>query len=103
MNPPIASVKCMSVVAQVALGYYDDDGNLLNEELFPQVEGNVLTAKLFHPHAEQLATLIQTCIEQGWTKLGTQGRAVLPLSGTDMALGNGASGEAIPEEMQRCR
>jgi hypothetical protein len=70
----VASVKCLSVVAQVSLGYFDDDGNLIGDEMFPQSEESLLTAKLFHPHAEQLATLIQTCVEQAWAKLGAQGR-----------------------------
>jgi hypothetical protein len=48
MNRPVASVKCLSVIAQVTLGYYDEDGNLVHEELFPQMDGNLLTAKLFH-------------------------------------------------------
>jgi hypothetical protein len=74
MNRPVASVKCMSVLAQVTMGYYDEDGNLVHEELFPQMEGNVLTAKLFHPQVEQLEKLMETCVEQAWAKLGSQAR-----------------------------
>jgi hypothetical protein len=94
----IASIKCSSVVAQLVLGYYDQDGNLVGEETFPQVEGNVLTAKLFHPHAEQLATLIQTCIEQAWAKLGAQGRGGHPMPGSDDALEDGQMAEFVAED-----
>jgi hypothetical protein len=103
MNKPVASVKCLSVIAQVSLGYFDEDGNLVGEEMFPQMEGNVLTAKLFHPHAEQLATLVQTCIEQACAKLGAQGRAALPISGPDGAFSDGESGDGIPKDMQLSR
>jgi hypothetical protein len=98
MTKHVATVKCLSVIAQVSVGYFDEDGNLVGEETFPQVDGNVLTAKLFHPHAEQLATLIQTCVE-----LGAQGRVVLPVGGTDEAAGDGANGEHRAEEMRLSR
>jgi hypothetical protein len=103
MTKHVATVKCLSVIAQVSVGYFDEDGNLVGEETFPQVDGNVLTAKLFHPHAEQLATLIQTCVEQAWAKLGAQGRVVLPVGGTDEAAGDGANGEHRAEEMRLSR
>jgi hypothetical protein len=80
MKEAAVTVKCMHVVAQVSVGYYDEAGNLVGEEMFPQVEGNLLTAKLFYPHPEQLAKLIETCLEQARAKLGAQGQAVLPVA-----------------------
>jgi hypothetical protein len=65
----IARVRCTHVVAQVNLGFYDADGNLVGEETFPQNNGSVVTAKLFHPHREQLERLIELCVEQAWGKL----------------------------------
>jgi hypothetical protein len=85
----VASVKCLSVIAQVTIGYYDEDGNLLNEELFPQVDGNVLTAKLFHPQVEQLARLMATCVEQAQAKLSAEGPSAEQGLLGDEALRNG--------------
>jgi hypothetical protein len=100
MNRPVARVKCLSVLAQVTLGYYDEEGNLVHEELFPQMDGNVLTAKLFHPQVEQLEKLIQTCVEQAWAKLGAQVKTAMP-AGPDEAARNGralvvSTAEGVP-------
>lgn len=68
--PGIKTIRCTHVLAQVSLGFYDEAGNLVSEETFPQVEGNVAAARLFHPHSEQLNNLISTCIDQAWVKWG---------------------------------
>jgi hypothetical protein len=54
------------------VGFYDADGNLVGEETFPQANGALVTAKMFHPHSEQLERLIEMCVEQAWTKLNGQ-------------------------------
>jgi hypothetical protein len=72
MSRSVAAVKCTHIMAQVSLGYYDEEGNLLGEEAFPQEDGRVLTARLFHPRAEQLEKLVAACIEQAWRKLIAQ-------------------------------
>jgi hypothetical protein len=79
----IATVKCTHVMAQVSLGFYDEEGNLVGEETFPRLNGNVIVAKLFYPHMEQLASLIETCVEQAWAKLNatTPGDALSPRAG----------------------
>ena len=56
-----------------------------------RVEGNVLTAKLFHPQGEQLAKLMETCVEQAWAKVNAPGRtAELQPPGLDAALDGSA-------------
>ncbi len=65
----IQTVKCTHVDAQVSLGYYDADGNLVGEEVFPQSQGNLIVARLFHPHTEQLTSLIEQCIKQAWEQI----------------------------------
>ena len=83
MERVIQQVRCLNVVAQVSLGYYDAEGNLIGEELFPQVDGNVLTAKLFHPHPEQLARLIETCVEQAWAKQAMAAGGAVGMNGAE--------------------
>jgi hypothetical protein len=74
----VQSVKCTYVLAQVNLGFYDDAGNLVGEETFPQVDGNVAAARLFHPHAEQLGSLVDLCVQQAWEKLRASGQTEEP-------------------------
>src|SRR5713101_5999838 len=74
----IRTVKCTSVLAQVNLGFYDVVGNLVGEETFPQVDGNVAAARLFHPHPEQLGSLVDLCVQQAWEKLRASGQAEEP-------------------------
>jgi hypothetical protein len=57
------------------------------------VDGNIAAAKLFHPHAEQLVSLIETCVEQAWVKLG-------PPVETEPSAG-GRDGNAAPEATPR--
>lgn len=87
---PVAAIRCTHVVAQVSLGYYDAEGNLVGEETFPQLEGNPTVAKLFYPHAEQLATLITGCVEHAWAKLQAQGQVEAALAPGE----HGADGRA---------
>jgi hypothetical protein len=92
MNKPIAAVRCTHVVAQVSLGFYDAEGHLVGEETFPQGEGSVLVAKLFHPHPQQLAGLIETCVQQAWQKLNAPPPAAEgPPPGDAPALRDGAT------------
>lgn len=99
MNQSVASVKCLSVIAQVTMGYYDEDGNLVHEELFPQVDGNVLTAKLFYPQTEQLAQLIHTCTEQAGLKLRAQeGPATLEAPNRNGALDTLPAAASLPTD-----
>ena len=65
----IRTVKCTSVLAQVNLGFYDEAGNLVGEEAFPQVDGNIGAARVFYPHAEQLGSLVDLCVHQAWEKI----------------------------------
>jgi len=74
----IASVQCTGVIARVSLGFYDEEGHLVGEETFPQVDGTVGAAKLFYPHADQLASLIESCVAQAWGQLTASGRAYRP-------------------------
>jgi hypothetical protein len=69
MTQRVVAIKCTHVVAHVSLGFYDAEGNLVGEELFPQNQGNVIRAQLFHPHQDQLVRLIETCVEQAWAKI----------------------------------
>jgi len=94
MLKQVTTVKCTHVIAQVSLGYYDEEGNLIGEELFPQSGGNVIAAKLFHPHAEELARLIEMCAQQAWEKLAAQGQADGSIHGRDGAAGAGGEGSA---------
>lgn len=73
----IARIRCTHVLVQVNLGYSDADGNLIGEETFPQAEGRILTAKLFHPHAEQLLHLIEACISQASERLAAPRQAAV--------------------------
>ena len=73
MLKQIHTVSCTHVIAQVSLGFYDADGNLVGEETFPQGDTGPLVAKLFHPHSQELASLIATCVEQAWQKLRASG------------------------------
>ena len=68
----ITAIKCTNVLVQASLGFYDEEGNLVGEETFPQPGGNVGAARVFYPHDEQLARLIEYCIEQAWAKVKTQ-------------------------------
>jgi hypothetical protein len=93
----IKSVRCTHVIAQVCLGCYDENGNLVGEAMFPQVEGSAVPAKLFHPHDQELTHLIAACIEQGWEKLQTQGLAEAPMQLRDLSeLLEVTSGESEP-------
>ena len=74
----IRSVKCTSVLALVNLGFYDAAGNLVGEETFPQVDGNVGAARVFYPHPEQLGSLVDLCVQQAWEKLRASGQAEEP-------------------------
>lgn len=94
MLKQVKTVKCTHVIAQVGLGYYDEDGNLIGEEMFPQSGGNVIAAKLFHPHAEELARLIEMCVQQAWEKLAAQGQADGSIHGRDGAADAGHVGSA---------
>ena len=69
MMPRVTHIRCTYVVAQVNVGFYDEDGNQVGEETFPQVEGRVAAARVFYPHPEQLASLIDVCLQQGWEKI----------------------------------
>src|SRR5437879_13484268 len=80
MLKQIHTVSCTHVIAQVSLGFYDADGNLVGEETFPQGDTGPLVAKLFHPHSQELASLIATCVEQAWQKLRASGQAGEPES-----------------------
>src|SRR5258708_1942431 len=80
MSGQIETVKCTHVVAQVSVGFYDAEGNLVGEEMFPQSGENLIAAKIFHPHEEQLRTLVQHCTQQAWEKLVAEGRVAIPLS-----------------------
>lgn len=80
---PVKTIKCTHVIAQVGLGYYDAEGNLVSEEMFPQSGGNVIVAKLFHPHAQELASLIEACVAQAWEKFNAQAQAELQAQGRD--------------------
>jgi hypothetical protein len=71
----VQTVKCTCVLAQVSLGFYDEAGNLVGEETFPQVDGNVAAARVFYPHAEQLGSLVDLCVQQAWEKLWASGQA----------------------------
>jgi hypothetical protein len=83
MLKQVNALKCTHVIAQVGLGYYDEDGNLIGEEMFPQSGENVIAAKLFHPHTEELVHLIEMCVQQAWEKLAAQGHAARPIHGHD--------------------
>lgn len=98
MLKQVETVNCTHVIAQVSLGYYDGDGNLIGEELFPQSGGNVIAAKLFHPHPEELMHLIEMCVQQAWEKLAAQGHAERSIHGRDGASGAGI--EASPSGAQ---
>ena len=91
----IYTIKCTHVDAQVSLGYYDAEGNLIGEEVFPQSQGGLVTARLFHPHIDQLRSLIETCVEQAWAKLTAQAEPQPPEAEQD---GQGAPqpGSAVP-------
>jgi hypothetical protein len=69
MMPQVTQIRCTHVLAQVNLGFYDEDGNLVGEETFPQVDGNVGAARVFYPHAEQLGSLVDLCVQQAWEKI----------------------------------
>jgi hypothetical protein len=69
---PVKTIKCTRVVAQVSLGFYDAERNLLREELFPQSEDRLGAATLFHPHLEQLGKLVETCREQARTEVAAE-------------------------------
>lgn len=75
MLKQVHTVRCTHIVAQVSMGFYDADGNQVGEEIFPQGESGPLVAKLFHPHTEELASLISTCVDQAWEKLRQCGAA----------------------------
>lgn len=77
----VKTIKCTHVIAQVALGYYDGEGNLVGEETFPQAGENVIVAKLFHPHTQELALLIDVCVAQAWEKFNAQAQAELQAQG----------------------
>jgi hypothetical protein len=103
MNTRIANLKCTHVLAQVSLGYYDEEGNLIGEEAFPQSDGNVLTAKLFYPHAEQLENLIGICVELAWAKLNAsaEGAASALRGGLGEPGGDGSTNGTKAEKAQR--
>ena len=71
----VHAIKCTHVVAQVSLGFYDSEGNLLREEVFPQSGGSPGLATLFHPHAVQLGKLIEMCLGQAWEKVAAEDAA----------------------------
>jgi hypothetical protein len=75
---PVAVVKCNHVSAQITLGYYDAEGNLVAEEAFPQTQGTGLTARLYYPYAEELSSLIDLCIDQAREKLEGAGALATP-------------------------
>ena len=80
----VVTVKCTHVVAQVGLGFYDAEGNLVGEEMFPQSGGELIVAKLFHPHQDQLGALIEMCVQQAWQKINGGAPAELSPSGHSM-------------------
>jgi hypothetical protein len=84
----IARIRCTHVLVQVNLGYYDADGNLVGEETFPRSEGEVITAKLFHPHADQLLKLIEACTAQAAERLAAQQQAVARLQASPLEARN---------------
>jgi len=71
-------VRCNQVVAQVSLGYYDAEGNLVGEAIFPQGETGPSVARLFHPHGEQLVSRVEWCVQQAWEALRANGQAGEP-------------------------
>jgi hypothetical protein len=75
---PVHVIRCNYVVAQVSLGYYDQEGNLVGEETFPRGENGPAVAKLFHPLGVQFASLIDTCVDQAWEKLRAAEQAEEP-------------------------
>ena len=81
----VKNIKCTHVVAQVSLGFYDAEGNLVREEVFPQNQGALNVARLFYPHPEQLTALIELCTEQAWAKLDAEAAAEAPAAGPDEA------------------
>ena len=89
MLKPVTTVRCNHVLAQITLGYYDAEGNLVAEETFPQADGGVLSARLYHPYAAELASLINLCIDQAWEKLNAPQPAA------------GRPGQEEPEEDHR--
>jgi hypothetical protein len=100
MMKKVVTVKCTSIFAQVNLGFYDEAGNLVGEETFPQVNGNVVAAHLFHPHPEQLSSLIDHCVQQAWEKIQApmSAMAVLeiqPLLAQAAPEGHGSNGELL--------
>jgi hypothetical protein len=83
MPRQIVSVRCTHVLVQVSVGFYDQEGNLVGEETFPQSDGAVIAAKLFHPHGEQLVSLINSCIEQALARLNTESPNIVDRTGPD--------------------
>lgn len=73
MVSQIRTVKCTSVLAQVNVGFFDQDGNMVAEAAFPQAEGRAGGARLFNPHQEQLGAFIDLCIQQAWEQLKAGG------------------------------
>lgn len=71
----IQDIKCTHVDAQVSLGFYDAEGNLVREEAFPPRDGSLQFARLFHPHPEELSGLISLCVEQALAKLAAEASA----------------------------
>jgi hypothetical protein len=76
----IQTIKCTHVDAQVSLGFYDAEGNLVREEAFPQSAGSLQVARLFHPHEEQLGFLIRMCVQQAWEEINAGAPAESPPS-----------------------
>lgn len=74
----IQTIRCTCVLAQVNVGFYDQEGNLVGEETFPQLDGRVAAARDFHPHGAQLASLIDMCVQQGWEKVNGEAREASP-------------------------
>lgn len=79
----VRTIRCTHVLAQISLGFYDEEGNLVSEETFPQVNGSIAAARLFYPHSEQLANLIEICVRQAWEKLGSGGHVNPAIPGTN--------------------
>jgi hypothetical protein len=103
MLKQVNTIKCTHVIAQVALGYYDAEGNLIGEEMFPQAGGNVIVAKLFYPHTAELSSLITACVQQAWEKLSAQGQAERQASERDGAEKAGAERDGSEPEGGRTR
>lgn len=99
MSTQIKTVKCTHVVAQVSVGFYDAEGNLISEALFPQVEGRAVPARLFYPHERALVALIDACIQQACHSLGATAQTQWQDQGTHGFLPSEVANEASGLEL----